>query len=941
MHPHISCQDRAPRWKPRALAYSILFAAPLLAPAQEAAAPADKEEVITLMEMFVAEKGVSRATNSITTGDVNVALPGVTVEKLLSLVPGVNIRSTDPFGFYEFGNDIRVRSFGIAALAVTIDDIPMGNNSPRYGTPAGRIVDGENLSTISVSQGTGDVTSPAYEALGGAIKYFTSNPTRAPGALLKFSTGDFDMRRVFLRADTGEIVPGLSAYVSTSQLTFKTAGIPEESEGRKVEGKIRYELPRATFNLAYTWNDRDDYDTRSVQWDRWRALETGDPYSGYGTAAVGTIYGAAEQNNLRLLAANGYTEYLPTNMAARAAAAGLPATTTLATNLQGNYTDQARKFGFVSYLGPAEVLGDGLWNQYYKLWRNGRMDSLLRGSADFTVTDDIIVKTSAYFHDKSNYGTGEVSRADSRTQIVNSYIPANNTTGELRTDIWPRWAYRNAAGELVPFGTAGAIPVGYNDANSNGFFDVGETLNPAATPSAFSNAHALIAPTSTTIANATPGIPGPTGRDEDFGGERWGLNLKGSWTLGINRLTIGGWYEDDTQHAYRPTYNLIGASPHGFFAYDQILFNNYDQHFSTQAKLFYVEDVLKLLDERLTLTLAAKSLTVDKEAHGILYTQNYWLPLSRQGVQREATYKDNFLPQVGIGYTLSPSIELFGNYAENLAAPANNIIANVDFDTSLRPERATNYDVGIRYSSRAFGASFSLFYNKYEDRILSVALTQEELVARGLSGVTGATSFRNVGGIDSSGAEISYDWRTPIKGLRVTGAFAYQKSEFAENLKINYSAMHSSTTDPRAKFYQPIPNPNYVPGSTDPTKAQYVQSWELQEGLSQGNTPEFTANLDLVYKWRFAELNFGGQYYDSVFVNTLNTEEIPSWTSFNAGLTVRGARGSKLDGVSASLTVQNLFDDYIWRANGYTGSFNGSVIADYGRNIAFTIEARF
>jgi len=160
-------------------------------------------------------------------------------------------------------------------------------------------------------------------------------------------------------------------------------------------------------------------------------------------------------------------------------------------------------------------------------------------------------------------------------------------------------------------------------------------------------------------------------------------------------------------------------------------------------------------------------------------------------------------------------------------------------------------------------------------------------------------------------------------------------------LKVNYSSFHSSTINPRAQFYSPIPNPNYVPGSTDPTQAQYVQSWELQKGKSQGNTPEFTANADLIYKYKFLEFNFGGQYYDSVYVNTLNTEKLPSWTSYNVGITARGPRGSKLDGLSASLTVQNVFDEYIWRASSYTGSFNGSVTFDYGRNIAFTVEAKF
>jgi len=75
------------------------------------------------------------------------------------------------------------------------------------------------------------------------------------------------------------------------------------------------------------------------------------------------------------------------------------------------------------------------------------------------------------------------------------------------------------------------------------------------------------------------------------------------------------------------------------------------------------------------------------------------------------------------------------------------------------------------------------------------------------------------------------------QGLRANGSFAYQKSEFSGDLLTTYAAFHTSTTDPRAKFYRPMPNPSYIPGSTDPTKAQYVSSYELQKGKTQGNTP--------------------------------------------------------------------------------------------------------
>lgn len=882
-----------------------------------------------MLEFFVSEKGISRANNSITPQDTKLALPGVTIEKLLNFVPGVNVVTRDPFGFYESGNDIRVRSFDITRLAITIDDVPMGSNGTRYGTPAGRTVDGENLANIEVSQGTGDVTTPAYEALGGSIKYYTANPTKKSGVIIKQSFGDFDLNRSFQKVNFGQFLPGLSAYISHSDLTFKTTGIPKDSQGQRVEAKILYELPKVTFSLAYTWNDRDDYDTRSIQWDRYRALETGVASAGYGSAAFGsTFYSATGRSDLTLLS-KGYTNFDQRS--------GMSAPNV------GDYSDRGRKFAYITMLDNTINQGDGAnGNLYYKYWRNGRMDSFLRGTADITVNSDIAVKIGSYYQDKNNYGTGAVTRSDSRTQIINAYSLVNNPNGILRTDIYPRWAYRDTAGNLVPFGTPGAIPVGYTDTNGNGFLDIGETLNPNATPTAFSAAHALITPTSTTIANAVSGMPGATGRDEDFGAYRYGISPKVTWTKGDNKLTGGFWYEIDQQSAIRPTYNLSGGNSEGTFEYGQLLFNNYSQNFNTKTTLFYLEESHKFFDSRLTLSAAAKYLNIEREADGILYTNLWWRPLGQQTIKREITYKDSFLPQLGASFKLSPKIELFANYAENLAAPQLGVIANIDFNENLKPETAKNYDAGLRYSSKAFGASISAFYNRYENRILSIAFTTEELAARGLNGVTGATQFRNVGAIDSTGAEFSYDWKTPIKGIRINGAIAYQKSVFADNILVPFAAAHIEANNPMSLYYQAIPNPLYDPTSTDPTKARYVKSYELDKDKSQGNTPKLTFNTNIAYSWRFLEANISGRYFDSVYVNTLNTEQIPSYFVFNAGLSVRGEKGTRFAPFKASLTVDNIFDKYYFTARGYTGAFNGSVgPGDYGRNIVLSVEASF
>jgi outer membrane receptor protein involved in Fe transport len=116
---------------------------------------------------------------------------------------------------------------------------------------------------------------------------------------------------------------------------------------------------------------------------------------------------------------------------------------------------------------------------------------------------------------------------------------------------------------------------------------------------------------------------------------------------------------------------------------------------------------------------------------------------------------------------------------------------------------------------------------------------------------------------------------------------------------------------------------------------------ELQKGKSQGNTPELTANADLSYTWRFMDMSFGGRYYDNVWANTMNTEKVPSFTTFRASFTMRGQPGTRFEGLSFSVNAENLFDQYFFTSSGGTGAFNGSVTADYGRTLTFAINARY
>ncbi len=797
------------------------------------------QEPIKMMEFLVSSRGESRATNSLTPTELELAIPGVQMEKLLDRIPGINVTTTDPFGFYEFGNNIRVRAFDITKLAVTIDGVPTGNNSPRYGNPIGRLLETENLETIKVSQGAGDVTTPAYESLGGSLAYFSKDPAKEFGSELSATVGTFAQKRLFGKMEFGEITPGLTGYISASSFEFEPRGLEEIAKGmsRHFEAKAKYEFASGSITARYLYNDRDDFDTQSMSWDDYQDLE-----------------------NKTGKYPNGYAEYTPYDFP------------NLGPFDYGDFSDKGRHLGPPAYIDPNSPAGEGANAQYYNLWRNGRIDNFYTVVGEFDLSPDMKLTVTPYYQDKKNYGFFGVPKSTSEAEVRAAYEAAPD-----RTDIWAKMYY-NSAGQPI-------------DRDGNVVAE-------------FSSDHAIVSPDATPT-NYIDGIPGRTGRDEDFGGHRYGTSANFDWTIGINKIVAGMWYEYDRHATERPTYNLTdGGSITGWFAYDQPLFLNYSRYFKTDVYQFWLQDTITLLDGKLDFVFGAKSLTLDREVTGFLDIPTW---RTNSPAFREVSYKDSFLPQLGLVYRLNEATEVFFNYSENMATPGSAVLSSPSgFEPSLlSPEYSDNYDLGIRGEKGSFSYTLQGYSIKYVDRVLSVPIPQEAGIGR-----AGQNAYQNVGGVDSYGAEFSADWKTPVDGLSISGAVAYQKTTFQEDLINGVDALTGATT-----YYA-------------------IKDNDL------GDTPAITANFDVRYvkdNWRF---NFGGKYYDSVYVNNINTQELDSYTTFEAGIVYNGSRGTKMEGYSVGLTVYNVFDEYFLTAAG-TGNSSGNVQADQGRQISLTVSAKF
>lgn len=821
---------------------------------------AQDDDMMEIVESFEAiGQGESRATNSLDLESIDIAMPGIQPEKMIDKVPGVNVVTRDPFGFYEFGNDVRVRAFNISNLGVSLDGVPVGSSDARYGTPIGRMISGPNIANIKVSQGAGDVTTPAYQALGGSIQYTSIDPTNEAGFLMEASFGDFDHMSLFARYNTGEILPGLTSYFSAYHFEFSPRGLEGlgKGENERYEIKTKYELPsgKGTLKFAYTWNDRDDLDTAGLDWQEWQDLEAGN-YRGTG---------------------EGYIEYTPWDYP------------DIGSFNYGDLSDEGRNLGPVAYLDPNEEAGEGTNAIYYDKWRNGRMDAIYSLNFDYELSDNLSMTIVPYYQDKDNYGLWGRETSYAETQIRAAY-----EADPTRTDIW---------GQL------------YYDAAGNALNEAGEIVEE------YGADHAVAAPTVEAGGDFEPGVPGRTARDENFGGHRYGVTANFVYETEKHKIIFGGWHEFDHHGTERPNYNLAGGSITGEFEYDQFNFLNYTRYIDQTVDQIWVQDNFNAIDGKLGLVFGIKAIQMDRDAHGFLSITDW---LANEEVFRSVSYEDLFLPQFGAVYKLSDSSELFFNYSENMATPTPGTIttAGDGFDPDiLKPEYSDNIDIGFRGSFGDVSYTVQAYKIKYTDRILSSAVPVDSANA----GAAGNSVYQNVGGVDSIGAELSGVWNTPVDGLKILGSVALQETTFQQDLFVGTVSEPGTDVGYR---YEATNDPNIF------------LEYEDIEGNDLGNTPFTTINLDAIYTKGQFRYNFGGKYFDSVYANTLNTQEIDAYSVFEAGITYRGKEGTSLEGWTASLNVYNLFDQYFWLARSYNDD-DGQVLADRGRQFTLTLKTEF
>ena len=197
-------------------------AMPAVQPAADAAdaAVAALADAIHLVAGAMATVEISsrktRSTVALNGAEIQKVLPGVNPLKALQTLPGVSFQTADPWGNNEQNLSLFVHGFNGQQLGYTMDGVPLGDQ--QYGNYNGlapqRALSSENVRSVVLATGAGDLGTASTSNLGGTIETYSSEPRATRNVNIQQTVGSYRTSRTFVRVDTGTFGDGNSAYIS-------------------------------------------------------------------------------------------------------------------------------------------------------------------------------------------------------------------------------------------------------------------------------------------------------------------------------------------------------------------------------------------------------------------------------------------------------------------------------------------------------------------------------------------------------------------------------------------------------------------------------------------------------------------------------------------------------------------------------------------------------
>lgn len=365
-------------------------------------------------------------------------------------------------------------------------------------------------------------------------------------------------------------------------------------------------------------------------------------------------------------------------------------------------------------------------------------------------------------------------------------------------------------------------------------------------------------------------------RQTQYEGTRAGTNARLALTIAGNALEAGLWYESNTTRIRRPAWRLVNYQTGPAVDFANVLRLNFDREGDITTTMAYAQNTNRLFGDRLKLTYGGKFLDVGAAFHSLGNTLNAPSFGDAGRPDLDVSARGDFLPQAGAVWSVNEREQLFANYSENINqypfSPQSGIYnlsaAGFDhFKRSVRPERASSVDAGVRTKRAGLEASLSGYYVTYRNRLVGVANCQLTAFC--------ASVFANVGTVTTTGVEGLLVWQLAPR-LSWTSSASYNSSKIDDD---------------------------YSTGTAQ--GATIIKS----RGKDVIDAPRLIANSGL----RYADTRWTGtaglRHVDKRYFSILNDVSVPAYTVSDVGLGLRLPQVGLARELTVQLNVTNLFDE--------------------------------
>ena len=278
----------------------------------------------------------------------------------------------------------------------------------------------------------------------------------------------------------------------------------------------------------------------------------------------------------------------------------------------------------------------------------------------------------------------------------------------------------------------------------------------------------------------TPYVPSPNGvpmsvRTTEYDIKREGVFGSFTYDAGMNKLTVGGWLENNDFQQARRFYAFTSRTTPGIDFHHFLsnpFYTQWAMAYNTTTYQYYVMDDVDL--GALKLNLGWKGFDVENKAS----------KLAAQSTLATGSLKarDWFQPHAGLTYKLGGGTELFAGFtqvtraftADATSSPFSTNQAAFDaIKANLKPEQSDTYEGGLRVNQGPFNAVLGGYLVNFRNRLLTIPTSL---------GIVGAANVvQNVGNVRSYGLEAVANYKLPY-GFALFASYSYNNSTYRDDV---------------------------------------------------------------------------------------------------------------------------------------------------------------